>query len=306
MSKVDILIPAYNAAHFLPGTIESVLAQTEPDWRILLVDDGSTDGTREVVRQFMHDNADCLRGRLTYIHQPNRGLSAARNTGIRCSDSPFIALLDADDLWLPTRLEESLGSLENAPAVGLSYGGVSRFAEKGTVIDTFVTSRLGKTPQQTVTRLYTRSVAFPCPTVTFRRQCIGTVGMFDELLRATEDRDLWLRIAQHYGVVFIPKILALYRTSASSMSGDLPRMLAAQRTFIDKHHGEPGCGWAARRVALAGALQQQAQGYSHRRQHGIALRFALSSLTSAPWRPTLWRTAAATLAHALRSPRTAA
>ncbi len=301
MSKVDILIPAYNAADFLHGAIESVLAQTEPDWHILLVDDGSTDDTRQWVQQFVSTEADRLRGRLTYIHQENRGLPAARNAGIRASNSPYIALLDADDLWLPTRLEESLRSLEDAPSAGLSYGGVSRFAHPDAVIDTFTTSQPGVTAQDTVTRLYTRAVSFPCPTVTFRRACVEAVGLFDETMRATEDRDLWLRIAQHYSVVFIPKVLALYRTSASSMSGDLPRMLLAQKQFIGKHHGEPGCGWYPRQVALAVALQQQAQGYSDRKQHRRATGFALSAIASAPWLPELWRTAGATILRALRS-----
>ncbi len=302
MSKVDILIPAYNAAHFLPGAIESVLAQTEPDWHILLVDDGSTDNTQQWVEHFLRTNADRLRGRLTYIHQPNRGLPAARNAGIRASSAPLIALLDADDLWLPTRLEQSIRSLDDASSVGLSYGGVSRFTQPDALIDTFTSSQLGSTPQQTVTRLYTRAVSFPCPTVTFRRQCVEAVGLFDETMRATEDRDLWLRIAQHFGVVFIPAVLALYRTSTSSMSGDLPRMLLAQKQFIQKHYGEPGCGWHARQIALAAALQQQAQGYTDRHQHRRALRFALSAIAAAPWLPALWRTAAATVRRALHSP----
>ena len=300
MSKVDILIPAYNAAHFLPGALESVLAQTESGWRILLVDDGSTDATREVVQAFMTAHAERLQGRLTYLYQPNRGLPAARNAGIRNSSSPLLALLDADDLWLPTRLEQSLRSMGEAPDAGLSYGGVSRFSQPGTLLDTFTTSRPGSSRRQMVRRLYTRAVAFPCPTVTFRRECVEAVGLFDETMRATEDRDLWLRIAQRYDVVFVPSVLALYRASSNSMSGDLPRMLQAQRVFIQKHSGEPGCGWAARRAALAGALQQQAQGYSARRQHTRALHFAAQAVALAPWYPRMWRTAASTLLEALR------
>lgn len=301
MSKVDILIPAYNAAHFLPGAIESVLAQTEPDWHILLVDDGSTDDTRAVVERFVEQNADRLGGRLTYLYQPNRGLPAARNAGIRAGDSPLLALLDADDLWLPNRLEESIRSLESAPGTGISYGGISRFAQEGTVLDTFVTSDPGQTRRQAVERLYTRALHFPCPTVTFRRACVEAVGLFDETMRATEDRDMWLRIAQHYGVVFVPRVLALYRYTASSMSGDLPRMLAAQRRFIDKHYGEPGCGWNMRRVALAGAFREQAERYLLRGEATTSLRFAVRAIAQTPWARRVWRVASATLLHVLRS-----
>ena len=300
MSKVDILIPAYNAAHFLPGAIESVLAQTVRDWRILLVDDGSTDETCEFVERFAVENADRLAGRLTYIYQENRGLPAARNAGIRAGSSPLIALLDADDQWLPTRLEESIRSLNGAPEAGLSYGGISRFRDDGEVIDTFIQSDPGSSREETSTRLYTRTVHFPCPTVTFRRECVEAVGLFDETMRATEDRDLWLRIAQRYNVVFVPKVLALYRISAGSMSTDLPRMLNSQRQFIAKHAGELGCGWAARRLALAGVLEQQAAGYSARGKHGRALLFAAEAVGSAPWLRNTWRTAIAMLAIAVR------
>jgi glycosyltransferase involved in cell wall biosynthesis len=299
MNKVDVLIPAYNAAHFLPGALESVLAQTEPGWQILLVDDGSTDNTRDVVEEFARTHAEQLQGRLTYLYQPNRGLPAARNTGIRNSSSPFLALLDADDRWLPNRLAESLASFAGKPDVGISYSGFSRFDESGNILDTFTTSDMGA-PGEMATRLYTRAVHLPCPTVTFRRASLQTVGLFDETMRATEDRDLWLRIAQHYDVVFVPKVLALYRSSSSSMSGDLPRMLQAQRQFIAKHYGEPGCGWLAQRMALANTYQLLAESYSARQQHGPAIRHALQAILMTPFRAPVWRTAAALLLRSLR------
>ena len=102
MPKVDIIIPAYNAAKYLPAAIESVIAQTFEDWRIVLVDDGSTDNTAEVVAPYI----DRLGPKLLYIKQANAGLPAARNAAIRNSSSEFLALLDADDVWLPDALEE--------------------------------------------------------------------------------------------------------------------------------------------------------------------------------------------------------
>lgn len=300
MSKVDILIPAFNASHFLRDTLESVLAQTEPDWRILLVDDGSTDGTRAWVERFQRENEARLLGRLTYIYQENRGLPAARNAGIRAGKSPLLALLDADDLWAPTRLEDSLRSLEGVPDVGLSYGGVSRFREVGTILDTYTVSDPGRNREQVAERLYTRAVSFPCPTVTFRRSCVKAVGMFDETMRATEDRDLWLRIAQRYGVVFVPKVLGLYRLSAASMSADLPRMLRSQLIFIEKHAGEPGCGARAQRKALAGAFVEQAIAYAARGEKEAARRFAAKAVWTAPWLPRMWRSAASAVAAGSR------
>src|ERR1700691_732220 len=102
--RISVVVPAYNAAVYLPHAIDSVLAQTYPDWEIVIVDDGSTDNTCAVVDSYR----PTLQDKLQYIHQPNRGVSAARNTGIRAARGQFIALLDGDDVWLPHRLERGL------------------------------------------------------------------------------------------------------------------------------------------------------------------------------------------------------
>src|ERR1700761_2954923 len=243
MSKVDVIIPAYNAAKYLPMAISSVIGQTFDDWTILLVDDGSTDNTPEVVAPFV----DQLGPKLKYIRQANGGLPAARNAAIRNSSAEFLALLDADDIWLPNRLAESLKSFENRPQVGLSHRFISRIDTEGKVIDTF--SRKQKHGEGRIARyIYMRRVQLPCPTITFRRSCVDEVGMFDESMRATEDRDLWLRIAFKYEVAVVPKVIALYRTSPNAMTTDPERMLKAQEQFIEKHYGEPGCGFLQRRV----------------------------------------------------------
>lgn len=296
MSKVDVLIPAFNAAHFLPGAIESVLAQTEADWHIVIVDDGSTDNTREVVSAYV----DRLGDQLTYLYQENRGLPAARNAGIRVSSAPLIALLDADDLWLPNRLADTLPLFESDPQTGLTYGGVVRFREAGEVLDTFRGNR--RNGQGLVAReIFTRQIELPCPTVTFRRSCLDRVGYFDETLRATEDRDLWLRIAQQFHIGFVPKVLARYRVSENSMSADLTRMLSAQQQFIRKHSGEEGCGWVATRVALSRVRKQQAEGYLERSQLALAVRHAIHAAMLAPWEGDNIRTAASVVVRMLMS-----
>ncbi len=132
MPKVDVILPAYNAARYLPTAIESVIAQTFEDWRMVLVDDGSTDNTAEVVAPFL----ERLGPKLNYIQQPNRGVPAARNAAIRNSSAEFLALLDADDVWLPCRLSESLKCFEGRPQVGLTYGFSRRIDPEGRFIDT--------------------------------------------------------------------------------------------------------------------------------------------------------------------------
>jgi glycosyltransferase involved in cell wall biosynthesis len=278
MPKVDVIIPAYNAAKYLAAALESVIAQTFEDWKILLIDDGSTDNTAEVVAPFI----ERLGPKLQYISKPNGGLPAARNTAIRNSSSEFLALLDADDIWLPSRLTELLRCFDDRPRVGLAYGLISWIDADGMIIDTFSGNR-NHVEGRIATHIYTRKVHLPCPTVTFRRSCVDEVGLFDETMRATEDRDLWLRIALRYEVAFVPKVLALYRLSAGSMSTDPGRMLKAQLQFVEKHYGAPGCGRVARRVALGEIYKHQAELLKGRGDSWGCIRNSLRSLALYPF-----------------------
>ncbi|MEM4724269.1 MAG: glycosyltransferase family A protein, partial [Candidatus Hadarchaeum sp.] len=110
MSSVSVIIPCYNHGHYLPCAVNSVMAQTFADWEAIIVDDGSTDNTREVAAQFTDS-------RVRYIYQDNRGLAAARNTGIRAAQGEYLAFLDADDEWEPTFLEACVAALSQQPAL---------------------------------------------------------------------------------------------------------------------------------------------------------------------------------------------
>jgi cellulose synthase/poly-beta-1,6-N-acetylglucosamine synthase-like glycosyltransferase len=127
-----------------------------------------------------------------------------------------------------------------------------------------------------------RKIELPCPTITFRRRCVDEIGFFDEAMRATEDRDLWLRIALHYEVAFVPKVLASYRRSPGSMSTDSQRMLEAQLHFIRKHYGSKGCGLRPRQISIARAYKQQAEALKGQRRIGAALLSALKAVAIYP------------------------
>jgi glycosyltransferase involved in cell wall biosynthesis len=298
MAKVDIIIPAFNAAHYLPVAIESVVSQTFDDWRILLVDDGSTDNTAEVVAPFL----DRLGSKISYIKQNNRGLPAARNTAIRASTSEFLALLDADDVWLPCRLAESLKTLADRPQAGLAYGLVTHIDPEGRLGTTFEGNRR-YTEGQIAPYIYMRKVELPCPTLTFRRKCVDEVGLFDETMRATEDRDLWLRIALRYEVAFVPKVIAYYRTSPTSMSTDPNRMLKAQLQFIQKHYGAPGCGIRARQIAWARVYKQRAEALKRQNKPWAALTSSLRAVALYPFDLDNHRTAWSLFLNGIISPR---
>ena len=277
MPIVDIIVPAYNAARFLPSALDSVGAQTFSDWRILLVNDGSTDNTDEIVAHYQEQFGE----KLKYIKQANAGLPAARNAAIRNSSSEFLALLDADDIWLPLRLEESLKSFSHRPQAGLSYGMVDLMDQDGNILQ-WKDRRQKNAEGWIATAIYTRRLNLPCPTITFRRQCIEDVGLFDETMRATEDRDMWLRIALKYEVRFVEKVIACYRRSPASISSDLNRMRVAQLQFVEKHYRKPGCGAWPRQVAHSVIHRQQAEELIQRNQPWHSIKHAFHALVLNP------------------------
>jgi hypothetical protein len=127
-----------------------------------------------------------------------------------------------------------------------------------------------------------KTVDLPCATITIRKECIDAVGLFDESLWTSEDRDLWLRIAQKYEVALVPHVVALYRFTPDSLTTNPNRMLKGQLQFLEKNYGTPGCGWVARRVALSKIYRQRADAYSALKQPWEALWNSLRAVTLYP------------------------
>jgi len=221
---VSVIIPTYNCAAYLDESIRSVLAQTYVTYEIIVVDDGSTDNTRTVLAPFWD--------RIHYVHQENRELSAARNTGIREARGDLIAFLDADDVWLPTKLELQVQTLQGQPAAGWAFAdfldfddsgvtGGSRFSTWPGVREWFDRHRVGDggiaCGPMYVDLLKANWIH--ASSVMVRRNVLAVVGLFDEACRVGEDYDLWLRIAQRYPVLCLGGVLTGYRFRPQSMSG---------------------------------------------------------------------------------------
>jgi glycosyltransferase involved in cell wall biosynthesis len=268
MARVSVIIPAYNASAYIAEALDSLLRQTYSDWEGIVIDDGSVDTTRAVVESFM----PAFEGRLRYIYQPNRGLPAARNTGIRNASSEFIALLDSDDIWEDIRLDLGVNVMDSDPRVGLVHAKVARINAAGDIIEyppvphkRYLSGRIAR-------HLYTRLAHILCPTVLFRRECLATVGLFDETMRATEDRDLWFRIAERYPIAYIDHVLARYRISPTSMSADRERMRVWQLYFIQKHQRSRCCGRFAALQALSNLHRERGDASFHDGALGEALQ----------------------------------
>lgn len=231
MPKVNILTPAYNAAKYLSETIDSVLAQTFQDFEMIIVDDGSTDHTKEMVESYARRFPDKIR----YIYQINAGPAAARNTAIKNSTGEYLALLDSDDLWMPHHLEECVRLLDQRQDIGLVHGRTKRLIEG--IVSSGVERDLQYLSGWIFPHLVRRLAHISCLTVMFRRKCVDTVGLFDEKCECigVEDRDLWIRISKHYPIQFINQELGVYRVIASGISRNSERMVEGRKYVISKN-----------------------------------------------------------------------
>ncbi len=246
--RVSVLVPSYNSASTLAAAVYSVFDQTFADYEILVIDDGSTDNTRDVVERLEKEKP----GKIRYIYQENRGLAAARNTGIRESRGEFLALLDADDHWLPERLERGVAAMEQNERTGLVHANINWMDAKGRIQET-APRDLRSLSGNMFENIYLRKAHVACPTVLLRKSCCDSVGMFDENLArlGCEDRELWLRVAKTFDVVYLNDVLANYRVSAGSMSRDRSKMMEARMYVIDKHAPPGWKGQVLRRRAVA-------------------------------------------------------
>lgn len=225
MPKVSIILPTYNHAYFLPQAVQSVLKQTLQDFEIIVVDDGSTDNTREVIEEY----AD---GRLKYVYQENQGLAASRNAGLRIAQGECVAFLDADDIFLPPKLEVQMDWLEAHPTYGMVLSGYNIIDEQGKPIRTIA-------PWTSVPTLELKDwlLTNPVPPVAVlvKKRWIDQVGGFDDRFRRVEDWDLWLRLA-YAGCKagWIQEILSSYRLSPDQMTTDATAQKRVSVQVMDK------------------------------------------------------------------------
>lgn len=214
MPRVSVIIPAYNAMEYLPATVESVLKQSFEDFEIIIVDDGSPDNLKEWASG-VEDS------RVKLISQDNQGPSIARNTGIFHSQGEYIAFLDSDDIWAPSKLQKQVEVLDSNPKLGLVYTWIIQTDKYGNS-----TGRLFQFYEegQVWEKLLLRNFIACGSTPLIRCECFDEVGNFDPNLFGPEDNDMWLRIAAKYEFAVIKEPLVYYRQLNSSVSRNLEKM----------------------------------------------------------------------------------
>jgi glycosyltransferase involved in cell wall biosynthesis len=223
MTRIDVVIPAFNPGRYLGPAIESVRAQTHEQWHAVVVDDGSTQDLSWV---------DRMDPRLSRVRQSNQGLSEARNRGIAEGSAEFIAFLDADDLWKPRKLEAQLKAMTGDASVGLCS---TAFEIIGADDQRISPGYQGYSESY---RELLKGNGICVSTSMVRRRALQDVGVFDPRLRQTQDWDLWLRLARRYRLTRLAPELAQYRQHQSNMSGDYRRLLQEGSRILRQHEAE--------------------------------------------------------------------
>jgi teichuronic acid biosynthesis glycosyltransferase TuaG len=239
MTRVSVVIPAYNAAAFVAAAVDSALAQTYPEIEVVVVNDGSTDDTPQLLAAYG--------ARIRVHHQPNAGLSAARNIGARLATGDWIAFLDADDLWLPKKIEAQIAAVGSCQ---WSYTNRFNFGARGAVpeLQSEVTLMTGG---DVFVPLLLRGNFITVSSVMIDKALFEQTGGFFNQKGGCEDWDLWLRVAAlSRPISYVGEPLVRYRFSPTSMSANHRAMAPARRAVVgralDSERGR-ALDWARRR-----------------------------------------------------------
>ncbi|MHC4487645.1 MAG: glycosyltransferase family 2 protein [Planctomycetota bacterium] len=220
---ISVIIPTYNSSDYIVDCLNSILSQTYKDWEIIVVDDASEDNTQITVEQYVNNNN--LNGCLKYYrNESKRGVSAARNIGIKASKRKFVSFLDSDDIWYPQKLEKVMDVFRDFPEVDLVCHNEYTTINGKIANNMEYSKKVVGLDLKNKTSLYKKLISdnfLSASAVTTKRICLEN-ELFDETLIVAEDYDLWLRLARKYQFFFLPEFLGEFRKiNADSLSTNL-------------------------------------------------------------------------------------
>jgi len=274
---VSVIMPAYNAAPFIAAAIDSVLAQTYTQFELIVVDDGSTDETAHIVHSYGR--------RVRYIFQQNARQAAARNCGLRQASGELCAFIDADDIWLPEKLEKQVAFFKQHPEVGLVYCSMQMIDRGGNSLKECQANLRGEALSQI---LLGKLAGVGGSTSIVPRRVVEEIGGFDTSLPPCEDTDLFWRIASLYPIDYLDEVLVLYRLHSQNDHYHLENMTRAWKLLYRKALGNrrvQQLGWRFRCQCYGRLYYMLAGDHGHAKQWVSACRYALCGVLC--WPPTL-------------------
>lgn len=267
---VSVIIPVYNSASSIASAVSSALAQTYKDLEIIVVDDGSTDGTFKVLQEFGKQ--------ITLIRTENRGVAAARNTAIAVAEGEFLAFLDADDTWIPSKLHLQLELFQN-PAVGLVYSDFVTESHDGHVRESYLATK-PLAGEGAILERYLRSRFLLPSTVVLRRLCVTELGSFKEELSLSEDVEFFARVFTRWHAALVPLALTTRREGEHNLTADKKRTTDFTILALESIRKIPNLGKSALQALRQElGLQYWWQGYA-RYQEGDILPARQSLIAS--------------------------
>lgn len=281
----SVIIPAYNAENFIEEALDSVAKQTFQDYEIVVVDDGSRDGTYEKVRLWKEAHPHIP---MKIIRQENRGIGGARNTGVRSARGKYLAFLDADDLWLERKLEVVAQHLDRSPLADLVCH--DEWIDNG---EKLKKSTLG--PYKTYRDLLFKRNCISTSATALRRQAMNQTGWFSEDLRfnSVEDFEFWLRLAKAgTRIEYLHEILGVYRLQGQGITSNITKHIQKSLNVLDCHFAtwQPNSMYYRYLMQKRRALnwRQMARGFLHASDYRQAWRYLFLALKGNPLSLKAW------------------
>lgn len=271
---VSVIIPNYNYACYLREAIDSALNQTYRNIEIIVVDDGSQDNSAEVLESYSD--------KIKFIQQQNQGVSAARNVGFQASSGDYIAFLDADDVWLPQKIEKQIKRFLDDVELGLVHVGLEDIDADGNKLKIHVDGLEGWVSQELL--LFKRPVILGGGSgMLIPRKIFEETGGFDLQLSTSADWDIFYQISSRYQVGFVPEILMKYRVHDSNMHSNIPRMEREMMIGYKKAFSETSDKvQSIKRTAYGNLHQVLAGSYFRAGQYSAFAKHALRSIRLTP------------------------
>lgn len=268
---VSVIIPNYNYAHYLGEAIDSVLKQTYSNLEVIVVDDGSTDGSRAVIESYGD--------KITTVFQQNEGVSAARNRGVKASGGEYVAFLDADDSWMPEKVEKQVGRFQADNTLGLVHVGVIEVDENGSALRERLEGLEGDVANDLL-MLKREGILGGGSGLMVPRKVFDEVGGFDERLSTSADWDLFYQISSRHKVAFVPQLLVKYRIHNSNMHSNVAVMEHDMTAAFAKIF--QGASTPLSRESYGGLYKTLAGSYFRAGEYGDFIRSAVKSVGYRP------------------------